>query len=127
MFGIGIDIIEISRVERAMKNPLFLKRNFTQMEILEFEKLKFPASRVAAYFAMKEAIVKAMGTGFGEISMGDVEILKDEKNRPYLHIHGKLEQKLKELGISNIHISCSHCREYAAANAYAQRDDVGHV
>lgn len=127
MFGIGIDMIEISRVEKAIRNPLFLKRNFTDLEILEFEKLKFPANRVATYFAMKEAVVKAMGTGFGEISMIDLEILKDDRNKPYLHIHGKLEQKLKELGISDIHISCSHCREYAVANAYAQRDDMGHV
>ena len=70
---------------------------------------------------MKEAIVKSIGTGFGRLSMIDIEILKDENGRPYLHIFGKLGDLLDELGVSQIHISCSHCKEYAVANAYASR------
>lgn len=121
MFGIGIDIIEISRIEKAVKNPNFISRNFTSSEIAEFDKLRFPKERIAAYFAMKEAIVKSIGTGFGKLSMIDIEILKDESGRPYLHVFGKLEELLDELGVSQIMISCSHCKEYAVANAYASR------
>lgn len=121
MYGIGIDIIEISRIEKAVKNPNFLKRNFTQSELVEFDKLSFPNERIAAYFAMKEAIVKSIGTGFGRLSMADVEILKDERGKPYLHVFGKLEQVLEELGVREIQLSCSHCKDYAVANAYASK------
>lgn len=103
--GIGTDIIEINRIRSAIKNERFLNRVFTKNEIEYANGKKDFAETLSGIFCAKESVVKALGTGFGKIKFHDIEILHDEKNRPFL-------------ADDKILISISHCKNYATAVAF---------
>lgn len=107
IFGIGTDIIEISRIKKMMEDTSFLNRFFTANEI---EYIKNKPQSAAVCFAAKEAYSKALGTGFRGFSLQDVEILHDELNKPYIKAYNAAYLKN-----ANLHLSLSHCREYAVA------------
>lgn len=113
IIGIGIDIIEIERIEKAMTNPAFLKRIFTDMEIQYFQERKYNSSTISGSFATKEAVSKALGTGIGEIGWQDIEVLRYNRGRPYVNLHGNAEKIFASLGGTKIHVSISHSRLYA--------------
>ncbi|MGB9839829.1 holo-ACP synthase [Thermovenabulum sp.] len=115
--GVGIDIVEVERVKRACKNKRFLKKIFTDKEINSFNENKFFFQSVAARFAAKEAVAKALGTGIGEVSWRDIEILKDEKGKPRVFLYGKAKDRFLKKGFKLIDISLSHTKEYACAVA----------
>ena len=115
--GIGTDIIEINRIENIIKNSKFLNRCFTVKEI-EYLKSKNPES-TAGYFCAKEAVSKALGTGFSGFCIKDIEIIK-KNSAPYIILHNKAIDIANEKGIRNIHVSISHCRDYAVAFAVAE-------
>ena len=115
--GIGTDIIEINRIENIIKNSKFLNRCFTANEI-EYLKSKNPES-TAGYFCAKEAVSKALGTGFSGFCIKDIEIIK-KNSAPYIILHNKAIDIANEKGIRNIHVSISHCRDYAVAFAVAE-------
>lgn len=112
--GIGCDIIEISRIKKAMENPRFLSENFSGAEREHFDKKRRPEESAAAAFAAKEAVAKALGTGFCGISPKDIEVRHGEMNKPYIVLCGRAAKLCKS---ENISISLSHCVEYAAAFA----------
>jgi holo-[acyl-carrier protein] synthase len=112
--GIGIDIIEISRFERK-DTPAFLKRCYTENEILYME--GSGAQTAAGLFAAKEAVVKALGTGFRGFWPRDVEICHDEAGKPYVKLHGKAEQIALEFNAGHIMVSITHNKTTAAAVA----------
>jgi holo-[acyl-carrier protein] synthase len=112
----GIDIIEISRFERACKRqPRLLARLFTPTE-LDFLKDK-DISSYAARFAGKEAVLKALGTGLRGLSWQDIEILADESGQPQVVLSSKAEQLLHAKGGSKITISLAHSKDNAVAIA----------
>lgn len=116
IYGSGIDIIKIDRVERLSKKEAFMNKFFT---IKEREYLKNKRSEsIAGYFSAKEAIVKAMGTGFREFKFTDIEVLREE-NEPYVILHGNAKRIAFNKGIEYIKISISHEKEFAVANAIA--------
>ena len=98
MFKIGTDIVQISRMEESIKSKAFLIRVFTEGE----REYCRNAESFAGIFACKEAYFKAIGTGI-RLPMTDVEILHDDKGRPYIN------------GVSNCDVSISHDGEYAIA------------
>lgn len=106
MISVGIDIIEIKRIETAMKrHKSFLKRNFTDKEIKYFlSKEKNIAQTVAGNFAAKEAFSKALGTGVRNFSLQDIEILRNKFGEPVLFFKNK-KKKCK--------ISISHSKNDA--------------
>ncbi|CDF57696.1 holo-ACP synthase [Thermobrachium celere] len=110
--GVGTDIIEISRIKRAIEKTNFINRVFTENEI-EYLKNKNVES-AAGYFAAKEAVSKALGTGIKGFSFKDIEILKRD-GAPYVVLHRGAKKIAEEKEIKNIQISISHCREYAVA------------
>ena len=114
MESIGIDIIEISRFDRHAGNldSRFCKRVFTEYE-LDYLKTKKAAS-MAGLFAAKEAVAKALGTGFNGLSPDDVEIQHDSNGAPNVSLHGKA--KLLANG-AKILISISHTKTLATAAA----------
>ncbi|QVE49011.1 holo-ACP synthase [Chlamydia crocodili] len=115
---IGTDIIEISRIRKAIKthNQRMLDRIFTKKEQEYCLRLTNPYPSFAARFAGKEAVSKALGTGIGKIiSWKDIEILKSSK-QPEVHLPPRI---YKKLGISKVLLSISHSREYATAMAIA--------
>ena len=124
VIGIGTDIIEIKRIEEAVKkNERFLKKYFTQQEQRFFEKRKNNFNTIAATFAPKEAVAKALGTGFRTFGLCDIEILRDGKGKPYVLTYGNAKKLADELNISHILITISHCKEYAVAYAIAQKEE----
>jgi len=101
--GIGIDIIEIERIEKLLNDkPNFLERNFTESE----RKLNLKPETVAGNFAAKEAFAKASGTGFRGFGLIDIEVLRDELGKPYIVFRD--EQ-------TNANVSISHNRTTAVA------------
>lgn len=115
--GLGNDIIEISRIEGSIGRfgQRFLDRLFSAEEQGYCTQYQEPSRHYAGRFAAKEAIVKALGTGFRNgISWLDIEILNDNDGRPHVYF----SQNLKDIyGDPQIMVSISHCREYATAVA----------
>lgn len=110
--GIGNDIIEINRIEKAIKKTNFITRVFTENEIKLFEIKGKRTEFFAGRFAGKEAVSKALGTGFREFSLTDIEILNDELGKPYIIFKNGIESYNKKY---TVNISISHCKEYATA------------
>lgn len=106
--GIGCDIIEISRIEKAMKNPLFAKKCFTDAELDYISEKNIESA--AGFFAAKEACSKAFGTGLCGISLKDIEVNHTSEGKPYIKTYNTAIAS-----DCNIHLTLSHCREYAAA------------
>lgn len=118
ILGTGIDIVEIDRIKKALKNKRFIERVFTPKEIIYCESRGVQAvSSYAARFAGKEAVLKAFGTGLVGGDLLDIEILPDEKGCPGVQLYNYFKDKAKNLGVTNIHISLSHARMYATAQA----------
>ena len=112
---VGIDIIEISRFTEIEKSEEKLKKMFTKEEINYFSKYTEKLSHIAGTFCAKEAFVKALKTGFcKEVSLLDVEILRNEKGAPYINTNkNKIKQLLGE--DKSVDISISHSDTMATA------------
>ena len=110
----GVDIIKIKRIRKAIDRhgERFLQRVYTPTELAEAR--NNPAS-LAARFAAKEAVAKALGCGIGPVSWQEIEIRRDAANRPYLLLYGAASQLALEQGITTWSISLSHTRKYALA------------
>lgn len=114
MFSVGIDMIEISRIEKSMNRPGFLKFVFSEEEIFYFEKKSFPCQSIAAAFCAKEAFSKAMGTGVRGFKLKEIELLHDDLGAPYIFLKGNAK-KLFSGKIANISVSLTHTKDYASA------------
>jgi phosphopantetheine--protein transferase-like protein len=122
--GTGIDIIEISRIEKAAeRSSRFMLKVFTPGENSYFESRNNNYCHVAGTFAAKEAVLKALGTGMSGIDWRDVEISREASGMPYVTLHGNAEAIARGMGISAFHLSISHCREYAVAQVIAEGED----
>ncbi|HEY7266573.1 MAG TPA: holo-ACP synthase [Solirubrobacterales bacterium] len=110
--GVGIDLIEIDRVERALeRRPRLAERLFTEAELSYARGRARPGQHLAARFAAKEAVIKALGQG---LPMRQIEVVSDEP--PRLRLHGLAAEVA---GDAEIAISLTHSRESAAAIAVA--------
>lgn len=121
MLSTGIDIVEIKRIQKAMKNPRFLERILGRAEYLELHARKFPAQSVAANFCAKEAFSKSLGTGIRGFELSEVEVLRDAGGKPYFKLSGGALQLAVEKGLS-FSVSLTHSRDYAAAVVVAQEE-----
>jgi len=112
--SVGIDIVEIARLEGALARwgERFLHRVYTSAE-LSFCRGRVP--ELAARFAAKEAISKALGTGLRGLSWREMEILPDARGKPEVYLHGRAADRAAELGLRHFAISLSHERAYAVA------------
>ena len=116
--GIGNDIIEIERIEKAISKEGFKNKIYTQRELENIEKRGNRTETYAGIFSAKEAISKAIGTGVREFSVTDLEILNDDLGKPYVVVSEKLDKILKTKKEDyQIEISISHSRKYATAMA----------
>lgn len=114
IIGIGTDIIEIKRVEKLLSKSHFIERFFNVSE-QEYIKNK-PTESAAGYFCAKEAIVKALGTGFSGLKWKDIEVIK-VNSVPGAVLHNKAKEIADSKGVKTIFLSISHCKEYAVATA----------
>jgi len=119
IFGIGTDIIDISRIRKAIEaNPRFVDKIFTAKEIAYCSQRAMPYQSYAVRFAAKEAVMKAIGTGWdGVINWQDIEIVLNDKGKPSVCLYGASKQFTEAQGITGIHISLSHEKEFAIAYA----------
>ncbi len=117
----GVDLIEVPRLERAIERhgARFLRRVYTQRELAVAGK-RLPS--LAARFAAKEAVAKALCTGIGEISWKEIEVLHGPAKEPVLHLHGKAKELSDSLGLHTWSLSISHTQEHAVAMAVALGD-----
>lgn len=116
---LGIDIIEICRIEKAIqKSERFLKRVYTEREIQYCEsKGTNRFHSYAGIYAAKEAILKALGTGLREGAWQDLEISHDELGAPIVTLSGVFADKIRSMNLRDVIISISHCKEYAMSTA----------
>lgn len=122
VFGIGTDITETSRVEQMIEKhgPVFLDRVYTSKEQQYCQPRKAAGQHYTGRWAAKEAILKAMGTGWAKgIHWTDIEVLNKMGGAPEVFLHGEAQVVCDQLGIDHIKISISHCKEYATAFAIA--------
>ena len=120
IIGTGVDIVETGRIRDSLDKfgERFLNRCFWPEEAAYCNGMKFPALHFAARFAAKEAISKAFGTGIGhQLGWKDMEIRKRESGEPYAVLHGKGAELAKARGVTEVFVSLSHCKDYAAAQA----------
>jgi len=115
VLGIGIDIIEIHRVDKAIKNPRFVERVYTVEEQEYLKGRNNNPSTAAGYFAAKEAAAKALGTGFGKFKWTDIQVVRNKDGKPGIKLHGNAKNLMDIIGGSSILLSISHSKDNAIA------------
>lgn len=118
--GIGVDIQKVKRFKRSVERggERILKKIFTRTELEYCLSMKDPYPHLTARFCLKEAVLKAFGTGVsGGVTFRDVEVCQESSGKPYVRLHGRLRELSKELGVSGVFVSMSHSGDYAVAVA----------
>lgn len=120
IYGIGTDIIEISRIEKAInRTKTFKEKVYSEKEIEHIEKKKNPYASYAGRFAAKEAFSKAMGTGVRGFLLKEIEILNDELGKPVVYLYNEIKKLAEGL---KIQISISHSKEYAVSTVVLYKE-----
>ncbi len=117
IFGQGIDIIEVARIEKQInRGDRFKNRIFTSRVREYCDGKKHGAQNYAARFAAKEAFFKALGTGWrGGMTFQDVEVVNNELGKPEIVLYGKAQKLAEEFAIKRIHVSLTHLKDYASS------------
>lgn len=123
IIGIGTDIVDVARVQRLIeKSPAFIEKVFCAKEIAYCQERASSAESFAARFAAKEALMKALGTGWAEqISFKEICVFSDEKGKPGIELSGATKAYADKLGVRNVHLSLSHERTMALAFVILER------
>ncbi|MFQ5877084.1 MAG: holo-ACP synthase [Acidobacteriota bacterium] len=116
ILGVGVDVCEVRRLRRALARPGFSKRVFRPSEARYCDGRARPERHYAARFAAKEALFKALGTGWGgRVGWTDVAVERAPGGRPALRLAGAAARASRALGVRRAHLSLSHGDEYAVA------------
>ncbi|MDR0322771.1 MAG: holo-ACP synthase [Treponema sp.] len=114
--GIGIDIVQINRIENWLNNKKLIERYFHPEEIsLATSRKNSEAQTLAARFAAKEAFGKALGTGFANITLKDIMVINEGNGKPEIKLFGSAQKAFEKSGASKVHISLTHERDNAVA------------
>lgn len=128
--GVGVDIIEVSRIEDTLSNfsEKFKERIYTSGEIAYCESAKFPPQNYASHFAAKEAVMKVLEIGAGYfagynngVPYKEIEIMHLPSGAPRIVLHGKAKGVAEKKGLENILISLSTLKEYSIAYAIGEK------
>ena len=113
--SIGIDLVEVDRIAATLKRfgTRFLERVYTEDEIAY---CRGRAPQLAARFAAKEAVMKALGTGTRGIGWREVEVRRKRSGEPEIALHGRAVERARQLGIDRLAVSLSHSKHYAVAS-----------
>lgn len=123
IIGTGTDIIEVLRIAQMIERhgELFINRVYTEHEIEYCGTRKAATQHYAGRWAAKEAVLKALGTGWRKgISWRDIEVHNEPGGAPKVRLRGGARDVLEKSGIRAMHISISHCRSFATATAIAE-------
>ena len=117
IYGVGVDIIDNSRIKKLIKKKIFLKRIFSKDELKIIKTKKNKISFLAKRFSAKEAFVKSLGSGFrNNLCFNDISILNDKKGKPYFKFNQKLKNILKKkykLTKFKVYLSLSDEKKYS--------------
>ena len=123
--GVGVDIVQISRMERIRQvTPGFFARVFTTEEVEFCETSSRPMAQYACRFAAREAVLKALGTGFNGIGRKDVSVTAGQNGRPAVLLAGRAKELAEERGIVEFALSLSATGDLAIANAMALTEET---
>ena len=111
---VGIDLVEIERIEKMLENSRFLKRVFSEKELVEFEKHGYKPESIAGAFAAKEAFSKCLGTGVRGFSLNEISLLHNDFGAPFLELEGRAKVVAEEQNLT-LCVSISHTKDTAAA------------
>ncbi|HEY3318604.1 MAG TPA: holo-ACP synthase [Coriobacteriia bacterium] len=120
ILGLGVDMVEIARMGAALqRHPRLKERCFSEEERAYCESRNRPVVHYALRFAAKEAVLKALGTGFAGMRFTDVEVTRDQRGRPVPRLSGRAAEVAAELGVAELMLSLSFTHENAVASAVA--------
>ena len=120
--AIGTDIVEVVRIGQMIERhgEIFLNRVYTEDEVRYCQRRKEYTQHYAGRWAAKEAVMKALGTGFSRgVGFRDIEVCTSRSGQPSIELRGTAREIAQQAGISEMLISISHCRAYATATAIA--------
>lgn len=118
--GLGVDIVEIERMRVALeRHPRMRERCFSETERDYCDRRTRPEVHYALRFAAKEAVLKALGTGFSGMRFTDVEVMRNDRGRPVPVLHGRAAEAAETLGVVEMHLSLSFTHSTAVASAVA--------
>ncbi len=114
----GVDIIEVDRIDNAIlrHGQRFFDRFYTSQELIDSDG---QTPSLAARFAAKEAVAKALGTGIGQVAWKDIEVVTGPRREPMLRLHGQALELANSMGLTDWAISLSHTEQHAVAVAVA--------
>lgn len=114
MLTVGVDLVEIKRIEEALARhgDRFLGRVFTE---LECDHCAGRTEALAARWAAKEAVAKALGTGVGDVRWRDIEVWCDDRGKPHVRLHGSALRLAEQLGVTELAVSLAHDGDLAIA------------
>lgn len=123
--GVGVDLIEVARIQRALEDPRiggrFRARVYTEKEIQYCERRRHSYESYAGRFAAKEAVMKALGVGWGaKAAWLDIEVVRPPGGRPEVHLHRKASTYAQKLGIKRWSLAITHTQHYAVAYVIAE-------
>ena len=120
-YAVGIDLIAIPRVRAVIErhNGRFLRRVYTPVEVA-FCRGRVP--ELAARFAAKEAVMKALGTGARGIAWREIEVLPDRRGKPLVYLYGRAKERAERIGLRALDVSMTHERDFAAAAVVGVRE-----
>jgi len=125
VLGLGVDIVEIERMQAALRRrPRLKERLFSAEERRYCDKRSRPEVHYALRFAAKEAVLKALGTGFAGMRFSDVEVSRETTGRPVPRLSGRAAERAAELGVIEMHLSLSFTHTTAVASAVAITQDA---
>ena len=125
VLGLGVDIVEIERMKLALeRTPRLRERVFSEDERWYCEHKARPYVHYAMRFAAKEAVLKALGTGFSGMRFRDVEVVRENNGRPTPQLSGRAAERAAELGVVEMHLSLSFTHTTAVASAVAITEDA---
>jgi holo-[acyl-carrier protein] synthase len=116
--GLGVDMEEVSRIREVISRHgrIFLERVFSSGEIAYCERHRDPAERYAARFAAKEAMMKALGTGWSQgVRWRDIEVTRNPGGRPTILLHGAAREHADRMGARHVNLSLTHSGNFAMA------------
>ncbi len=124
--GIGIDIVELERMRAIAdkRQQSFVMRILGTDELEDWQQIEHQGRKVeylAGRFAAKEALSKAFGTGIGQVTFKEMEIVKHANGKPYVQLTGRAKAIAEENGVTDIWITISHSRTYAVAQAILEK------
>ena len=122
MLTTGVDILELDRLKRVLDSwgQNFLDRIYTPKE-QDYCKGRIP--QLAARFAAKEAVMKALGTGIRGVGWKDIEVTRERGKAPQISLHDRALARANKIGVHQVAISLSHSRDYALASVVMDLDD----